>query len=60
MHARLLILLALAFPGGQKPAITTLIYLVNGPDSVASFRAHAAKISIMAHKPFPWMRRDSS
>src|SRR5215471_18866348 len=46
-------LLALAMTGGgQKPSITTLIYLVNGPDSVASFRAHAAKISIIAPQTF--------
>src|SRR5215471_1329911 len=46
-------LLALAMTGGgQKPSITTLIYLVNRPDSIESFRAHAAKISIIAPQTF--------
>jgi spore germination protein YaaH len=35
-----------------KPAITTLMYLVNGRSSIASFRAHAAKISIVAPQTF--------
>ena len=29
-----------------------MIYLVNRPDSIASFRAHAAKISIIAPQTF--------
>lgn len=45
-------LLALAASGGQKPAITTLMYLVNRPDSIASFRAHADRISIIAPQTF--------
>ncbi len=40
---------ALAAP---KPAITTLIYLVNRPDSIAAFRAHADRISIIAPQTF--------
>src|SRR5262245_18586375 len=35
-----------------KPAITTLIYLVNRPDCITSFRAHADKISIIAPQTF--------
>ena len=35
-----------------KPAITTLMYLVNRPDSIASFRDHAARISIVAPQTF--------
>lgn len=37
---------------GPKPAITTLMYLVNRPDSIASFRAHADRISIIAPQTF--------
>lgn len=40
---------ALAAP---KPEITTLMYLVNGKASIASFREHAAKISIIAPQTF--------
>jgi spore germination protein YaaH len=36
----------------KKPAITTLMYLVNRPDSIASFRAHAERISIVAPQTF--------
>jgi spore germination protein YaaH len=36
----------------QKPAITTLMYLVNRPESIASFREHADKISIVAPQTF--------
>jgi len=35
-----------------KPPITTLIYLVNRPDCIASFRAHADRISIIAPQTF--------
>jgi spore germination protein YaaH len=35
-----------------KPAITTLMYLTNRPDSIASFREHAAQISIIAPQTF--------
>jgi spore germination protein YaaH len=35
-----------------KPQITTLIYLVNRSDCIASFRAHADKISIIAPQTF--------
>ena len=44
-----------AAPGAErpkKPAITTLMYLVNRPDSIASFRAHAEGISIVAPQTF--------
>ncbi len=51
--------LALACVGGaragapaRKPQITTLMYLVNRPDSIASFRAHADRISIVAPQTF--------
>jgi len=37
---------------GSKPQTTTLIYLVNRPDCIASFRAHADKISIIAPQTF--------
>jgi spore germination protein YaaH len=36
----------------QKPVITTLMYLVNRPDSIASFRDHADRISIIAPQTF--------
>ena len=36
----------------RKPEITTLMYLVNRPDSIASFRAHADRISIIAPQTF--------
>jgi spore germination protein YaaH len=35
-----------------KPPITTLIYLVNSPNSIASFRDHADGISIIAPQTF--------
>jgi spore germination protein YaaH len=35
-----------------KPPITTLIYLVNSPASIASFRAHADRVSIIAPQTF--------
>lgn len=44
-----------AAPAGtpaRKPQITTLMYLVNRPDSIASFRAHADRISIIAPQTF--------
>ncbi|HEV2448478.1 MAG TPA: glycosyl hydrolase family 18 protein [Candidatus Sulfopaludibacter sp.] len=49
--------LALLWPGAApaaqtKPAITLLMYLVNRPDSIASFRAHADKVSIIAPQTF--------
>lgn len=43
---------ALASAAQPKPAITTLMYLVNRPDSIASFQAHAARISIVAPQTF--------
>jgi len=36
----------------RKPDVTTLMYLVNRPDSIASFQAHADKISIVAPQTF--------
>lgn len=39
-------------PRRAKPAITTLMYIVNTPDSIASFRAHAAEVSIAAPQCF--------
>ena len=36
----------------RKPEITTLMYLVNRPVSIASFQAHADKISIIAPQTF--------
>jgi spore germination protein YaaH len=42
----------MAMAAAPKPGITTLMYLVNRPDSIASFRAHAAKISIIAPQTF--------
>jgi spore germination protein YaaH len=36
----------------RKPEITTLMYLVNRPDSIASFRTHAERISIVAPQTF--------
>ena len=36
----------------HKPVTTTLMYLVNRPDSIESFRAHAGKISIIAPQTF--------
>ncbi len=35
-----------------RPAVTTLMYLVNRPDSIADFKAHARKISIIAPQTF--------
>jgi spore germination protein YaaH len=35
-----------------KPPITTLIYLVNSPASIASFRDHAERVSIIAPQTF--------
>lgn len=35
-----------------KPAITTVMYLVNTPDAIASFRAHADEVSIAAPQCF--------
>jgi spore germination protein YaaH len=43
--------LALA-ASAAKPPVTTLMYLVNSPNSIASFQAHAAKISIIAPQTF--------
>jgi spore germination protein YaaH len=43
---------ALGAGTSKKPAITTLMYLVNRPDSIASFRAHAERISIVAPQSF--------
>jgi spore germination protein YaaH len=44
---------ALAATGApERPALTTLMYLVNRPDSIASFRAHAERISIVAPQTF--------
>jgi spore germination protein YaaH len=36
----------------HNPKITTLIYLVNNPNSIASFREHADRISIIAPQTF--------
>jgi spore germination protein YaaH len=36
----------------KKPATTTLMYLVSRPDSIASFRAYAERISIVAPQTF--------
>jgi spore germination protein YaaH len=36
----------------QPPRLSTLMYLVNRPDSIASFRAHARQISIIAPQVF--------
>jgi len=44
--------MAAALAAQSRPAITTLMYLVNRPDSIASFRAHAARISIVAPQTF--------
>jgi spore germination protein YaaH len=44
--------LCLAAGSAPKPAITLLMYLVNRPDSIASFRAHADKVSIIAPQTF--------
>jgi spore germination protein YaaH len=43
-----------ATPGApaRKPAITTLMYLVNRPAAIESFRAHAGRISIVAPQTF--------
>ena len=35
-----------------RPEITTLMYLVNRPESIASFREHAGQISIIAPQTF--------
>src|SRR5215469_7816036 len=43
---------AAAGTGSRKPEITTLMYLVNRADSIASFRAHADRISIIAPQTF--------
>ena len=48
---------AVALPGPagtapRKPEITTLMYLVNRADSIASFRAHADRVSIIAPQTF--------
>jgi spore germination protein YaaH len=49
-----LLALAVASAGAAapKPAITTLIYLVNSPNSIVSFRDHADRISIIAPQTF--------
>jgi spore germination protein YaaH len=52
MYLLWLPLVAAAASAAPKPAITTLMYLVNRPDSIASFRAHAEKISIVAPQTF--------
>jgi spore germination protein YaaH len=41
-----------ALSSAAKPEITTLIYLVNRPDSIASFRAHADRVSVIAPQTF--------
>jgi spore germination protein YaaH len=48
------ILCGAAFAAGapKKPELTTLMYLVNRPDSIASFLAHAGRISIIAPQTF--------
>src|SRR5215469_4096542 len=43
---------AAAGTGSRKPEITTLMYLVNRADSIASFRAHANRVSIIAPQTF--------
>ena len=57
LAAPLLGVLALSAASGastapRKPEITTLMYLVNRPDSIASFRTHADKVSIIAPQTF--------
>lgn len=57
MFSKLLVLLAFAAAGTagtlpRKPEITTLMYLVNRADSIASFRAHADRVSIIAPQTF--------
>ena len=48
-----LLALAVVASGAEtRPAVTTLMYLVNRPDSIASFEAHASKISIIAPQTF--------
>jgi spore germination protein YaaH len=48
----LLPVLAVAVTPARKPELTTLMYLVNRPGSIASFRDHADKISIIAPQTF--------
>ena len=45
-------LAAVTVAAAPKPETTTLMYLVNRPDSIASFRAHAEKVSIVAPQTF--------
>ena len=45
-------LVVCAAAAAPKPTITTLMYLVNRPDSIAAFRAHATQISIIAPQTF--------
>ena len=47
-----MLLAALPASAETKSPVTTLMYLVNRPNSIASFRAHAAKISIIAPQTF--------
>jgi len=57
LRTPLLLVLALAAAWNastapRKPEITTLMYLVNRRDSIASFKAHADRISIIAPQTF--------
>lgn len=47
-----LLLAALLAPAWAAPRLTTLMYLVNRPDAIADFRAHADRISIIAPQTF--------
>jgi len=48
----LLVVAAACASAAAKPQITTLIYLVNNANSIASFREHADRISIIAPQTF--------
>jgi spore germination protein YaaH len=48
----LLVFVGAAFPAERKSPIETLMYLVDKPDSIASFRQHAKQISIIAPQCF--------
>lgn len=51
--AQTIFLSPLAFgTSGRTPTLTTLMYLVNRPQSIASFEAHAGQISIVAPQVF--------
>jgi spore germination protein YaaH len=48
----LLLVLGCSAYAAQKPAITTVMYLVNRPDSLASFQQHWHGVSIIAPQSF--------